>query len=280
MYIRRSSVLILISLILLSYMDPVIAAHPGLRIAMVQMNVADGNLVQNMKYADRSIRKAAKMNVDMICFPEAADLGWLCQSAREDALTIPGKYTDMLSGLSKKYNVWISGGCLEKDGDKTYNSCFLIDRTGKIVLKYRKINTLPDLTAHLYDRGTADGIMVVETEFGVIGMTICADNSNIEYPEMVADLGAWLLITPHGYAAEEDDLADNAITFMNRIKNIAEKTNLWVVGTNTGLSLVAGGKWKGYLHSGCSTIANPKGKAVAIGRFKENDLIIYDIPPE
>ncbi len=207
-----------------------------------------------------------------------ADFGWLYQQARRDAFPIPGKYTDFLSSLAKELKVWISAGCLEKDNDKTYNSAVIIDRNGNIVLKHRKFNTLPKLTSHLYDPGSAEDIKVTDTEFGRIGLTICADNHNIEYPLRVAELGAWLLIAPHGYAASDTNLVDNAIKYMNHIKNVAEKTKLWVIGTDAAHSPVAGGDWKGYLHSGCSTIADPTGKAVAMGKFRESDLIIYDIP--
>jgi len=277
---KNLSILVIASCVLFCCVDSVTASHPGLRVAMVQMNVVDGNLVENMRRTEKSIREAAEKKVDLVCLPEAADFGWLYQKVREDALPIPGKYTDFLSGLAKELKVWISAGCLEKDGDKTYNSAVIIDRTGKIILKHRKINTLPNLTAHLYDPGSADDIKVVDTEFGRIGLTICADNFNIENPQKVANLGAWLLIAPHGFAEKESDLVDNAVKYMNHIKSVAGKTKLWVIGTNTGLSLVAGGKWKDYLHSGCSTIADPAGKAVAIGKLKETDLVIYDIPSE
>ncbi|MCC6487221.1 MAG: carbon-nitrogen hydrolase family protein [Candidatus Hydrogenedentes bacterium] len=252
--------------------------HPGLRVAMIQMDVIDGDLAENTRRAEKSIREAADQKADLVCLPEAADLGWLYQKARENAQPIPGAYTDLLSNLAKELNVWICGGCLEKDGEKTFNSAILIDRSGAIVLKHRKISTLPKLTAHLYDAGNSGDIKVVDTEFGRVGVTICADNFNIVHPQKVADQGAWLLITPHGFAEKQEDLLDNGVAFINHIKNVASKTKLWVVGTNTALSEVAGGDWKGYLHSGASTIADPAGKAKVIGRFLEPDLVIYDIP--
>ena len=255
-----------------------IAPHPGLRAAMIQMDVIDGDLAENMQRTEKGIREAAGKKADLVCLPEAADLGWLYQKAREDALPIPGVYTDFLSNLAKELNIWICGGCLERDGDKTYNTAVLIDRTGAIVIKHRKISTLPELTSHLYDAGSADDIKVVDTEFGRVGVTICADNFDIAHPQKVADLGAWLLITPHGFAEKQEDLLDNGVAFINHIKNVAKKTKLWVVGTNTALSEVAGGKWKGYRHSGASAIANPAGKAVTIGRFLEPDLVVFDIP--
>jgi predicted amidohydrolase len=251
-----------------------------LRVAVVQMDVVDGDLAANMKTAEMNIRKAAGMKADIVCLPEVVDFGWLYQQARRDAFPIPGKYSDFICDLARKLNIWISVGCLEKDGDKTYNSAILVDRSGNIVLKHRKINTLPDLTSHLYDAGSADDIRVVDTEFGVIGITICADNFTIENSKRVAELGAWLLITPHGYAARVKDVPDNAVRYMTHIRNIAKQTGLWVVGPNTCLSEVAGGEWKGWLHSGCSTIANPEGKVVVFGKFREPDLIVYDIVRE
>jgi len=253
--------------------------HPGLRVAMNQMDVVDGNLAENMRRAEASIRKSAAGKADLVCLPEAADFGWLYQKARVDALPIPGVYTDFLSGLARELRIWIAAGCLERADDKTFNTAVLIDRAGTITLKHRKIVTLPELTAHLYDAGKAGDIHVSDTEFGRVGLTICADNFNIENPKKTADLGAWLLITPHGFAEKESDLLDNGITYINHIKNVAQKTRLWVIGTNTGLSQVAGGSWKGYLHSGFSTIADPEGKVRALGRFKEPDLVFFDIRP-
>jgi len=254
--------------------------HPGLKVAMVQMDVIDGNLEENMGRAEKSIREAAMKNADMVCLPEAADFGWLCQSARKDACPIPGKYTDFLCKLSKELRIWICAGCLERSGDMTYNSAVLIDRTGKIILKHRKINTLSELTSHLYDAGSPDDIRVADTEFGRLGITICADNFTIEYPVRVASQGAWLLITPHGFAEKQKDLVNNGVAFIDHIRKVAKETRLWVIATDTGLSRVAGGDWKGYLHSGFSTIADPSGKVIALGRFKEPDIIFCEIPAE
>lgn len=260
--------------------NPINAAHPGLRVAVAQLDIIDGNPKENMENAENMIRRAAALNADIVCLPEAADFGWLYQQARRDAFPIPGKYTAFLSNIAKELNIWISAGCLEKDGENTYNAAVIIDRTGKIVLKHRKIKTLSSLTAHLYDRGSTEEIKVVDTEFGTIGLTICADNFEIENPEKVAKQGGWLLITPHGFAAKNDDLANNALEYMNHIKGLATKIKLWVVGTNSCLSRIAGGEWEGFLHSGCSTIADSRGKVVAIGAFNKPDLFIYDIPME
>ena len=164
-----------------------VRGHPGLRVALAQTPVEDGKLEANMQRAEAAAAHAAALKVDLLNLPEAADWGWLYQQARHDALPIPGKYTRFLSELARRHVMWISAGCLEKDGDKVFNAAVIIDRTGQIVLKHRKIDTLPLLTQHLYDRGSAEDIRTIDTEFGRIGLTICADNFDLRKPQRAAD---------------------------------------------------------------------------------------------
>jgi N-carbamoylputrescine amidase len=254
--------------------------HGELRVALAQIPVEDGNLEQNMHLAEEAARQAASQKADLLNLPEAADWGWLYQQARRDALPIPGKYTDFLAGLAKRHRMWVSAGCLEKDGEKVYNSAVILERTGRIVLKHRKINTLEQLTRHLYDQGRTEDIKTIETEFGRIGLTICADNFDLKNPQRVADQGAWLLIAPHGFAAEPERLEQNSKDYQKHICNVAAKTGLWVIGTDAVLGTVQGGQWKGRLHSGCSMIARPDGTAAIVAKFSEPDLVVFDIPAE
>jgi predicted amidohydrolase len=252
--------------------------HPGLRVALAQLRLEDGGLERNMHLAKVAAQEAARQKVDLLNLPEAADWGWLYQHARRDALPIPGNYTNFLAELARHHQLWISAGCLEKDSDKVFNAAVVIDRAGRIILKHRKIDTLAWLTGHLYDSGKPDDIKVVETEFGRIGLTICADNFNLENPQRVADLGAWLLVAPHGFAAEQSRLEENSREYQNHISKVARETGLWVIGTDAVLGTVQGGAWKGWLHSGCSMVARPDGTPAIVGKFKEPDLVIFDIP--
>lgn len=249
-----------------------------IRVAMCQFEIIDGDIAENIKRAQTFVRKAAARGAQLVCLPEAADWGWLYEHARRDAFPIPGAYTDMLAKLAKELNVWLCAGCLERDGDKTYNSAVLINKQGNIVLKHRKINTLKFLTEHLYDEGDPTQVSIVDTEFGRVGITICADNFNLEIPKKIADQGAWLLLAPHGFAAEVENLRNNAKEFQEHIKRVAKHTNMWVVGTNTCRGPIATGAWKGRPHSGCSTLARPDGSAVAVAKFNTPDIIVLDIP--
>jgi len=253
-------------------------SHPGLRVALAQLPIKDGNLEQNLRLAEEAARTAGRQKAGLLNLPEAADWGWLYQQAWRDAFPIPGRYTDFLARLAKRHKLWISAGCLEKDGGRVYNSAVLINRAGQIVLKHRKINTLPHLTRHLYDAGNPEDIRTIGCEFGRIGLTICADNFNLKNPQRVADQGAWLLIAPHGFAAEESGLEENSRAYQAHIRKVAGKTKLWVIGTDAVLGTVQGGDWKGRLHSGCSLVARPDGTPAIVAKFKQPDFLVYDIP--
>jgi len=278
-HVNAALVLAVAALLTLS-LEVCAVPHPGLRAAMAQLRVEDGDVTGNMRRAEEAVREAAAKGADLICIPEAADYGWLYQQARRDAFPIPGPYTDFLSELARELGVWISAGCLEKDGDKTYNSAVIINRRGRIVLKHRKINTLKNLTKHLYDAGDPKDIKTVGTEFGRIGLTICADNFSSKNPQRVAELGAWLLIAPHGFAAKVGNLRDNSQGYQEHIRTVARESKLWVIGTDTVMGKVAGGAWKGQYHTGCSTIADPNGNAVVVAKFLQPDMVFYDIPAE
>ena len=86
--------------------------HAGLRVALAQLPIEDGNLDQNMRLAEEAASESARQRVDLFNLPEAADWGWLYQQARQDALPIPGKYTDFLAALAKRHHMWVSAGCL------------------------------------------------------------------------------------------------------------------------------------------------------------------------
>ena len=249
----------------------------SLRVALAQLPLEDGNLDRNMELAEAAAREAARQKVDFLCLPEAADWGWLYQQARRDAFPIPGKYTAFLRELARQNKMWISAGCLEKDGEKVYNSAVIIDRAGRIALKHRKINTLESLTRELYDPGNPADIRTIDTEFGRIGLTICADNFKLENPQRVADQGAWLLVAPHGFAAEETKLEQNSMDYQTHIRKVAKKTGLWVIAADAVLGVIQGGAWKGRLHSGCSIVARPDGSAAIVAKFKQADFVTYNI---
>ncbi|MCJ7772780.1 MAG: carbon-nitrogen hydrolase family protein, partial [Desulfobacterales bacterium] len=151
----------------------------SLKLAMAQILVEGGEKQNNLNRAIERIEEAAKNKADIVLLPEAMDLGWTHSKAKTEAEPIPmGSTFKTLAEAAKKNGVFVCAGIIEKDGDRTFNAAVLINRNGELVLKHRKINEL-DIAHDLYDQG--DRINVCETEFGTIGVLICADASSKDY---------------------------------------------------------------------------------------------------
>jgi predicted amidohydrolase len=97
------------------------------------------------------------------------------------------------SALARKHAMWLVVGFVEENGGKLYNSAAVLDRKGDLVGIARK-NFLWDCDNRWFAPG--DRIAAKDTEFGRIGVLICAD---CRAPEIAATLvadGAGMLVIP------------------------------------------------------------------------------------
>lgn len=94
-------------------------------------------------------------------------------SAREMAEPVPGGATFLaLADAARQNGICVCAGLVERDGGTVYNSAVLIGREGRLLLLHRKLNEL-DIGHPFYAQG--DRLGVARTEFGAIGVMICAD---------------------------------------------------------------------------------------------------------
>ena len=115
-----------------------------IKIAMCQLLVEGGEPERNFERAEELIKIAKDNDTDIALLPECIDFGWTHPSGLTNAKEIPGKYSDKLCELSKKYKIYICVGLTEKDksNNKNYNSAILIDENGKIILKGKILKSL------------------------------------------------------------------------------------------------------------------------------------------
>jgi len=85
-----------------------------------------------------------------------------------------------------------------------HDSANLIDKSGKLLWKHRKINVLPFLMTPPYSQGGPEDIGVVETEFGRIAVLICADTFTDAFVERLRVFKPDLMLAPYGWAATND----------------------------------------------------------------------------
>jgi predicted amidohydrolase len=176
-------------------------SYSQVRFAVCQILVIDGDREGNFRRIEYALQTARAEHADIATFPESSVLGWENPDAHKLATPIPGADSDRIAALAHKYGVMIAIGLDEKDGDKLYDSAILVDKTGKLLWKYRKQNVLPELMKPPYSVGTPEGIGVVNTEYGRIGIVICADTFVDKYAQRVASLKPDLMLVPYGWAA-------------------------------------------------------------------------------
>ena len=256
------------------------------RIAVCQILVIDGDREGNFKRIEYALKTAHAEHAEIATFPEASILGWENPDAFRLATPIPGADSDRIEALARKYDVMIAIGLAEKDGNRLFDTAILVDRTGKLLWKYRKINDIPLWKYHklmspsIYSVGSPKGIGVVDTEFGRIGMVICADTFVDAYAEQVARLKPDLMLVPYGWVtvppqrwpAHEKDLEDLVI----------KRARQWkcpVVGTDL-VGEMTHGPWKGDTYGGGSVVSDGNGRVLKLLRDRDTDVRVTDVRVE
>lgn len=111
------------------------------------------------------------------------------------AEAMPGPTEQALQAAAKRHKVWlISGSTHERVGEKIYNTAAVINNTGEVVLRYRKM-----FPFRPYAKGVTPG-----TDFAVFdvpgagrfGLSICYDIWMPETSRTLACMGAEVLLHP------------------------------------------------------------------------------------
>jgi predicted amidohydrolase len=159
------------------------------KVAAIEFNPEFMELDKNIVAATAMAEEAAKNGARLIVMPEAAVSGYIYRDLEQFLPymdTVPGKTTDSLLTVTKKYNCYIAIGIAEIDRDTglTYNTGALVGPNG-LVGKYRKNGLNPSDVLWFVPGNT--GYPVFETELGRITMIICYDDTYWE-PARVAAL--------------------------------------------------------------------------------------------
>jgi len=177
--------------------------------AAVQM-LAGNDKQANLQEATRWIRDAAVKGARLVALPEVFIWRGSKKLERQFAEAIPGPSSNALSNLARELGIYLlAGSILEEilDSERAYNTSLLFDPAGKQIACYRKI--------HLFDVDLPNGVslresqtrahgqlpVVVRTELGTMGLTVCYD---VRFPELyrrLAEQDAQLMFVPSAFTA-------------------------------------------------------------------------------
>jgi len=137
---------------------------------------------------------------------------------------------------------------------------------GELLLHHRKINEL-DIALDLYAVG--DRLGVVETELGILGLAVCADNfgSSLAIGHVLARMGAQVLLSPSAWAFDANH--ENAREPYDQLwrdsyTELARLYDLTLIGVSN-VGWITGGPWQGRKCIGCSLAVGPGGAVLAQG---------------
>ena len=170
------------------------------KVAVLQIDSVLGDQQANLDKIDRMLTEIDDPDVRLAVFCEYGLSGY-CTDLLKIAEPIPGKITDALCELAKKHDIWLAGGLPERANDtKIANALVMVSPKGGLVAKYRKIHPFSS-EQDIIESGTEP--VVVDTEVGKVGLSICYD---FMFPELTRGLklkGADILLCSTFWFADD-----------------------------------------------------------------------------
>ena len=253
------------------------------KIAAIQM--ASGPIVQgNLMEAARLIKKAADKGADLIVLPESFAI---MAKTEEERVAIAeeegegGFIQDVLSQLAKSLGVWIVSGTIPlktDDPKKSTASSLMYDNNGKQVARYDKIHLFDVVldgsgNDEVYNESatTVKGsdIVVVDTPFGKIGLSVCYD---LRFPKLyraMVEKGAEIFLIPSAFTDETGKAHWQPLLRARAIENLA-----YVIAPAQG-----GYHVNGRTTHGNSMVIDYWGRIIDSGK-RGSDVIMIDIDLE
>ncbi len=162
-----------------------------IRAGYVQLRPKFGKVKENIEKVKALLEPH---EIHLVVLPELFTTGYAFLSREElekYAEPIPGPTVEELCEFARRKNMYIAGGIAERDGDRIYNSSFLLGPNGYMG-KYRKIHLFYE-EKEIFDPGDL-GFPVFETPDFKAGLLICFDWLFPEAARTIALKGAHIIL--------------------------------------------------------------------------------------
>jgi len=203
--------------------------QPGTcRVAAIQM-ASGPNVSANLAEAERLIATAVAQGAKLVVLPEYFCIMGLKETDKVAACEAEGKgpIQKFLSTQARKHKIWLVGGSVPLEASvpgKVRNSCLVYDDKGKLAARYDKIHLFGlDLgNEHYREEETieaGDQIVVLETPFGRIGLSVCYD---LRFPELYRSMkDVDLIVVPSAFTDTTGKAHWETLVRARAIENLA-----------------------------------------------------------
>ena len=175
---------------------------------VIQVDTQD-NKKENLEKLGRYIDEAAAHGAKMVAMPEYVHFLGTRDGTFASAEPIPGPTSDFFCSKAKEHGIWLNCGSIGEaipKEQKLYNTSLLINPMGEISARYEKIhlcdmdikNRSSTRESDTYKAG--NNIVVCDTDFCKVGLSICYDMRFPELYRIMALRGAKILFVPSYYS--------------------------------------------------------------------------------
>ncbi len=206
-----------------------IALQPDtVRVAAIQM-ASGPNVSANLAEAEQLIELAVDAGARLVALPE-----FFCIMGMKDADVVKvreaegsGPIQAFLSRMAKKHHIWLIGGSVPLEAgaaNKVRNSCLVYDDRGKQVARYDKIHLFGlNLGNEQYQEANliepGDKVVVINSPFGRIGLSICYD---LRFPELYRAMpDVDIIMVPSAFTATTGRAHFETLIRARAIENLA-----------------------------------------------------------
>jgi len=164
----------------------------NIKIAAIQMHSKKGEFELNRRKAEKYIIQSAERGADLVLLPELFSCGYVPNKETWNFSECSGGSTEMfLKEMSEKYDICIGAGLLEKKNGHYFNGYLVTNSKGEVICNAIKNN------AESYVFKGTNYLNVFETEFGRIGIGVCADNHYTDFIQRMQRERINILLMPH-----------------------------------------------------------------------------------
>lgn len=210
----------------------------SIRVAGIQLSMDDGRRPgERRDYVGEQI--AGLTDVDLVVLPELWPGGFFAfDEYPELSETFDGSTVATVREAAAASGAWVMGGSFVESDEtgRLYNTAFLVDPSGEVMLSYRKIHTFgfQSREADLLTPGTT--AKVVSTPLGKIGLATCYDLRFPELFRLLVDQGADLFIVAAAWPAARLDHW-RLLTRVRALENQAYMVSCCARGSDHGTEL-------------------------------------------
>lgn len=200
-----------------------------MKLAVAQIEAVPLDLEANLRFTTEAVEQAAGQGADLVVLPELVASGYVLDdpSIRElaEAGDGTGPALSAWIALAKRLDIALIGGYPELSGDELFNSVAVVDRTGTLKGRYRKLH-LFGAEKHRFTPGDL-GLPVFELDGVRVGVIVCYD---LRFPEtmrlLAIESAAEVVAVPTAWVVGFDPTATPADARIGQVEGALVQANL------------------------------------------------------